>query len=107
MNHREHEVSISDWDGVVRALREIFHGMGIVREDEDGVAFESAAPGVLTGLSVRRDGLLAASMPLHGVEARVDRLLWDESRSWVRLVGEGLTYTYRIPPELLRHRSRP
>ena len=57
------------------------------------------------GLALRRDGRIAASMPLHGVEAVVSEMRWDATLTWVALVGDGVNYTYRIPEEVLRHRS--
>ena len=61
--------------------------------------------GLETGLALRRDGRIAASMPLHGVEAVVSEMRWDATLTWVALVGDGVNYTYRIPEEVLRHRS--
>jgi hypothetical protein len=44
-------------------------------------------------------------MPLHGVEVKVERLVWDDAGTWIKLVGDGVAYTYRIPSELLEHRA--
>jgi len=98
------KAALSDWDAIVRAFYVLFDGLGKIEQHETCIAFESIAPDVATSLTLRRDGLLAASMPLHGMQAKVTTLHWDSSMTWVELAGEGLSYTYRIPAELLRHR---
>jgi hypothetical protein len=98
-------VEFSDWHAVVRAFHDLFDGLGQIVQDEAGISFASSPPDVATGLTLCRDGRLAASMPLHGMQATVHRIRWDESRTWVELVGDGLSYTYRIPGDLLRHRA--
>ena len=100
-----HETSLAAWDRVVDAFQDIFDGLGDISKNGDSIQFESRMPGVSTAIVLRRDGLIGASMPLHGVEARMESVRWDGSRSWVQLVGKDISYTYRIPPELLRHRD--
>lgn len=98
-------IAIADWDAVLGAFHDIFDGLGEITQDELGISFSSRAPNVKTGLSLRKDGRLEASMPLHGVEVKVERFVWDDARTWIKLVGDGVTYTYRIPSELLEHRA--
>ena len=98
-------LSIVDWDAVVAAFHELFDGLGEIAQDDVGISFRSRAPDVQTGLTLRKDGRLEASMPLHGVEVKVDRFVWDDARTWIKLVGDGVSYTYRIPSELLEHRA--
>jgi hypothetical protein len=90
---------------VVGAFYDLFDGLGEIAQDEVGISFNSRAPDVQTGLTLRKDGRLEASMPLHGVEVKVERLVWDEAGTWIKLVGDGVAYTYRIPSELLEHRA--
>ena len=75
-------------------------------QDDSGIAFTSKPPDVKTGLQLRKDGVLAASMPLHGIQAKIKTLRWDASLTWVELAGDELSYTYRIPEALLKHRLR-
>jgi hypothetical protein len=98
-------IAIADWDAVVGAFYDLFDGLGEIAQDEVGISFNSRAPDVQTGLSLRKDGRLEASMPLHGVEVKVERLVWDDAGTWIKLVGDGVAYTYRIPSELLEHRA--
>lgn len=98
-------LSIADWDAVVAAFHELFDGLGEITQGDVGISFRSRAPDVQTGLTLRKDGRLEASMPLHGVEVKVDRVVWDVARTWIKLAGEGVSYTYRIPAELLNHRA--
>ena len=90
-------LSIADWDAVVAAFHELFDGLGEITQGDVGISFRSRAPDVQTGLTLRKDGRLEASMPLHGVEVKVDRVVWDVARTWIKLAGEGVSYTYRIP----------
>ncbi len=101
----QRELALSDWEAVVNVFHDLFGGLGDIEHDESGISFTSRPPDVDTGLSLRKDGLIAASMPLHGMEAKVHSLRWDASRTWVELVGDGVHYRYRIPTELLRHRA--
>ena len=100
-----HSVPLADWEAVVRVFHDLFADLGEVTHDDAGISFSSRPPDVVTGLSLRKDGRIQASMPLHGLEAIIDRLRWDETRSWLELVGQGVSYTYRIPAELLKHRG--
>lgn len=100
----QRSVELADWENVVGAFHYLFNGLGNIRQDGDRVSFTSKAPDVATGLTLRKDGELSGSMPLHGVRASVRRLRWDDARTWVQLEGDNITYTYRIPHELLRHR---
>ena len=99
------DLLIADWDAVVGAFYELFDGLGEIAQDDVGISFKSRAPDVQTGLALRKDGRLEASMPLHGVEVNVDRLVWDDARTWIKLIGDGVSNTYRIPSELLEHRA--
>jgi hypothetical protein len=88
-----------DWSSVVEAFVRFFEGLGEVRIDEDRVEF-GGAPTVQTGLALRRDGTSTSFMPLHGLEARWERVRFDEAREEVVLEGSGVSYVYRVPPDL-------
>lgn len=98
------ELSLHDWDAVVRAFHDLFEGLGEVTVDDEGIYFASIPPDVITGIQICKDGRLAASMPLHGIKGSVDRIRWDAARTRLELLGQDIAYTYRIPDELLRHR---
>ena len=40
-------------------------------------------------------------MPLHDLSARWDAIEFDDGVDEVTLIGEGATYTYRVPPQLV------
>lgn len=79
-----HELELKDWDAVRIAFRNLFAGLGEIGADEAGIIF--------------------ASMPLHGIDGKVDRIPWDAALTRVEFLGEGIAYTYRIPEVLLRKR---
>ena len=99
------EIALSDWDAVVTAFRDLFDGLGEIACNEHAIEFSSVPPDVATGIQIRRDGVLAASMPLHAVEGTIERIRWDRARTRIELLGDGIAYTYRIPEQLLRHRG--
>ena len=88
----------ADWPRLSEAFQGCFEGKGEVVTGDDEVSF--SAPTVGTGLMLRRDGSSRSFMPLHGLEARWDRVVFDVDAAEVRIEGEGVTYTYRIPPAL-------
>lgn len=99
-------VELADWDSTVRVFCALFEDLGDITRDEDVISSATRSPEVATGLTLCRDGRLAASMPLHGVGVHVQRLRWNDSRTWIQLLGDGVAYTYRIAPELLLRRSQ-
>lgn len=100
------EVPLIDWPAVRNVVTKVFAGLGEICEDEQELRFESHPGDVATGMSVRRDGRVLASMPLHDVEVLVETLSWNAGATEVTLAGSGAVYTYKIPPELLRRRAR-
>ena len=48
---------------------------------------------------------MAANMPLHDLDSTFQRVEFDELLEELTLIGEGFTYTYRIPSELLSLRQ--
>ena len=49
-------------------------------------------------------GHLVASMPLHNIDSRFERVIFDEPLESIRLIGPTFDYTYTIPSELLQLR---
>ena len=87
-----------EWQRLASAFVERFQGIGEVVAGDDELSFSEPAVG--TGLTLRRDGTSRSFMPLHGLEARWDRVVFDDAAAEIRLEGAGVTYTYRIPPAL-------
>ena len=103
---QENTVNLTDWNAVVTHFQRLFEGLGEVIEHKDALTFNSVPPDVATSLTVRRDGRLAASMPLHAIEVAFSEMSWNETDTEVVLSGEGNRYVYRIPEEILRHKQR-
>jgi hypothetical protein len=95
------DIPRESWDAVVAAFEAFFSGLGVVEAEPDAVRF-SGAPRVDTGLALRRDGTSASFMPLHGLEARWERVRFDHAAGEVVLSGDGVTYRYQVPPSLRR-----
>ena len=66
-------------------------------------SFTSKAPDVETGIAIYSDGQFSASMPLHGIDSVVKRVIFANEA--ITLQGDAIDYTYRIPPEILKRRG--
>ena len=86
------------WNDLSRAFARCFEGKGEVVVGADELSFRE--PALATEFTLRRDGSSRSFMPLHGMEARWDRVAFDHQAGEVRIEGEGVAYTYRIPPAL-------
>ena len=100
------DIGISDWESLSEAFREMFEGLGKVEASDSSLQYESVPPDVATGTSLSRDGAMLASMPLHGIDSRFERVQIDDRRESIRLIGPTMDYTYRVPPAILRRRGR-
>ena len=87
-----------DWPAVTAAFREFFEPIGDVSVSSDELEFASA----ITGLAIRRNGTSRSFMPLHSLEAAWETIVFDHDGDEVKLIGDGATYTYRVPPQLRR-----
>ena len=99
------EYEIGDWEGLSRAFEDMFEGLGDVKSDESRLEFTSFPSDVATGISLSRDGSMLANMPLHGIDSRFERVIFDERGESIRLIGPETDYTYRVPPAILRRRG--
>lgn len=99
---------IEEWDKISECFVNMFQGLGEVKISDQVLQFASIEPYVTTGISLSRDGKMAASMPLHNLDSTFNQVEFDESLESLTLVGNDFSYTYRIPRELLtmRHDSR-
>jgi hypothetical protein len=66
-------------------------------------SFSSRAPDVETGIAIYSDGQFSASMPLHGIDSMVKKVIFANEA--ITLKGDSIDYTYRIPPEILMRRG--
>ena len=87
-----------DWAELAAAFREFFAGAGGITIGETLLRFDGAAAG--TVLELRRDGTSTSFMPLHGLDARWESARFDRVEDQVVLEGDGVSYTYRVPPSL-------
>ena len=88
----------ADWSAVVDAFGRFFAGLrGAVTETEDELAFEAG----FTGLAINRNGTSRSFMPLHDLSATWVAIEFDDDAHEVTLIGDGATYTYRVPPQLI------
>ena len=99
------DIGISDWEALTEAFREMFDGLGKIEVSDSALRFESVHPDVATGISLSRDGAMLANMPLHGIDSRFDRVIFDDRRESIRLIGSSMDYTYRVPPAILKRRG--
>ena len=97
--------SIEEWGKISECFVEMFQGLGSIETSEEMLQFTSFEPYVATGISLSRQGKLAANMPLHNLDSTFNRVQFDNSLESLTLIGETFSYTYRIPTELLERKS--
>ena len=98
------EHHISDWDKISNLFAEMFQNLGKVERSTNVLSFSSIKPHVTTAIMLTNDGQLVASMPLHNIDSRFERVIFDEPLESIRLIGPTFDYTYTIPTELLQLR---
>ena len=98
------EHHISDWNEISNLFSEMFQNLGEVERSTNVLSFSSTKPHVTTAIMLRNDGQLVASMPLHNIDSRFERVIFDEPLESIRLIGPTFDYTYTIPSELLQLR---
>ena len=101
------EYDVGDWEGLSGAFKDMFEGLGEVESDESKLKFTSFPTDVAPGISLSRDGTMHANMPLHGIDSMFERVIFDDRRESIRLIGSSMDYTYRVPPAILNRRGRP
>ena len=94
-------ISIEQWDEIRIHFETMFHGLGEVETSEEQLRFTSIEPYVATGISLSRQGKMAANMPLHNLDSTFHHVQFDDVLEALTLIGDGFIYTYRIPKELL------
>jgi hypothetical protein len=97
--------SIEEWDKISECFVEMFQGLGSIETSEEMLQFTSIEPYVATGISLSRQGKMAANMPLHNLDSTFHQVAFDDSLESLTLSGDGFHYTYRIPNEILAIKS--
>ena len=98
--------SIEEWDKISECFVKMFQGLGSIEASEEMLQFTSIEPYVATGISLTRQGKLAANMPLHCLDSTFNRVQFDNPLESLTLIGDGFHYTYRIPDEILAIRMQ-
>ncbi len=88
----------SQWDELTEAFQAFFEGAGHVEVTSTDAGF--TAPN--TGFSIQIDGTSRSFMPLHRMGTAWDEIEFDFEENEVHLRCESVSYTYRIPADLLR-----
>tara|TARA_B100000282_G_scaffold70793_1_gene48065 strand:- start:686 stop:937 length:252 start_codon:yes stop_codon:yes gene_type:complete len=83
----------------------MFAGLGVVEIDVEMIAYSSVKPFVATGISVSKQGIIIANMPLHDIQNRFEFVEFDENLESLRLFDDNSSYEYRIPPQILKLRE--
>ena len=98
-------ISIEEWDEIRIHFETMFHGLGKVETSEEQLRFTSIEPYVATGISLSRQGKMAANMPLHNLDSTFHHVRFGDVLEALTLIGDGFNYTYRIPDEILAIKS--
>ena len=95
-------VKIEQWSELADSFESFFLSIaGNVERSEEHLCFSSPPEKVETSLTLYRNGKFAAAMPLHGINAKVERVVFGTQKSEVQLLGKDVNYVYRVPPQLL------
>ena len=95
-------VNVEQWPEIIDSFESFFLSVdGHVEQSEEHLSFSSAPTKVETSLTLYRNGTFAAAMPLHGIDAKVERVVFEPAKSEIQLFGKDVNYVYRVPPQLL------
>tara|TARA_Y100000768_G_scaffold361813_1_gene320168 strand:- start:1140 stop:1445 length:306 start_codon:yes stop_codon:yes gene_type:complete len=95
-------IDIGQWHKLCSAFEDFFTNVnGEVEYTEDVLRFISPHDQVQTSLFLYRRGDFAASMPLHGIDAKVEDVRFKPGDYEIQLIGDGVDYTYKVPPQLV------
>lgn len=97
-------VSIESWDEVCSIFSKMFAGLGVTEITREMISYRSVPPHVTTGISVAKQGIITANMPLHNIENRFEFVEFDENLESIRLYNNTSSYEYRIPTQILELR---
>ena len=96
-------MNIEQWPELCEAFEVFFTTVnGEVEYSGDALRFISPPDQVQTSLFLYRKGNFAASMPLHGIDAKVEEIHFNQEKFEIQLLGDGVDYTYKVPPQLVK-----
>ena len=98
-------LSIESWQEICSVFSKMFSGLGEIETNSEIISYQSISPNVATGISVNKQGIIIANMPLHNIQNRFDYVEFDEKLESVRLFNDTSSYEYRIPPQILELRK--
>ena len=98
---------IEEWGKISEWFVKMFQGLGSIETSEEILQFTSIEPYVATGISLSRQGKMAANMPLHRLDSTFNQIEFGNSLESLTLTGDSFHYTYRIPNEILAIKSDP
>jgi hypothetical protein len=94
-----------DWGAIQSAFDRMFNGLGEVHIDDGLLQYRSTPPSVSTGISITKEGVLVANMPLHNIQSTFTQIIYQEEGLSLTLEGPDSRYTYTVPSEILALRS--
>ena len=98
-------IKINDWNKLCEMFHLFFKDLGKIDENQEYIQFESYPENVVTSFLIRKNGIFAASMPLHGLEGGMSTVTFNHDDFSVIVEGVDTTYTYRVPKELINLRD--
>jgi hypothetical protein len=95
------KMKINPWHDFCLCFQEFFSEYGTVNITAKHAVFTSYPGDVETHFQINSDGFLSASMPLHGINGRIDSVVFDTKQNIVRTSSSEINYEYHIPKEIL------
>tara|TARA_B100000767_G_scaffold31329_1_gene26871 strand:+ start:733 stop:1044 length:312 start_codon:yes stop_codon:yes gene_type:complete len=93
---------VEQWSEIADSFESFFLSVdGNVERDEKHLCFSSVPGKVETSLTLYRNGHFAAAMPLHGIDAKVESVVFEQDEFKIQLLGKDVNYVYHVPPQLL------
>tara|TARA_B100000768_G_C11166071_1_gene326639 strand:- start:50 stop:361 length:312 start_codon:yes stop_codon:yes gene_type:complete len=99
------EMNIENWDAICSTFQDFFEKLGVIEITDSYVSFSSYPDDVITHFRINSDGMLSASMPLHGIGIKINNVEFDKIQNRVRTNGVEINYEYQVPKNILRRRS--
>ena len=90
-------LSIDNWNEICSLFSKMFEGLGEIESNEEYVSYNSIPPYVATGITVNKQGIILANMPLHSVQTEYEYVEFDSELNWMSLYNSCLLYTSPSP----------
>ena len=97
---------LAPWTNLAKIFTEFFEGLGVVNAGDEVLSFHSHSHHVQTGFSIHSNGLVNASMPLHGLQSKFKEFQFEVTTHLIICHAEASTYTYKVPEALLTYRRK-